>query len=132
MTGPIWNVENLPSSYNGTPILWDPETYDTAAMPFIVAVQHGFWSWRITRFEVGEAFLGIEIYLPSVLPDGISVISLDNGDMSPETAHAELADLISTLGAALLDLPWKYRLGMTEGQRRTEFAGCIGPSLGGG
>ncbi len=127
-SGPAWNVEDLPSSYNGVPILWDPRTYDTVAMPFIVAVKHNFWSWRITKFEVRGASLGIEVALPSVLSDGMSVISLQGGDVSPEDAHAELADLLIPMGAVLLDSPWDYRLGMTEGRRRAEFSGRIGPS----
>ena len=93
-TGPVWNVEEFPSSYNGTPIEWDPEQFDTAAMPFIVAVRQHFWSWRITRFGVGTGVLEIDVALPSAMPDGATMISFDAGDVDP-------SDLVGEIGALL-------------------------------
>ncbi len=36
---PVWNVGDFPASYNGTPIAWDADRYDTAVMLFIVAIK---------------------------------------------------------------------------------------------
>jgi hypothetical protein len=126
-SGPSWNVDDLPSSYNGATLSWDPERYDTAAMPFIVAIKQNFWSWRITSFETGTGNLNMRVELPSAMPDGMTMISFDNGDVAPSVAHAELVQLLDAMARILLDDPWSYQLSMTDGQHTAEFAGQFGP-----
>ncbi len=125
--GPQWNVEDFPASYNGTPIVWDPDNYDTAAIPFVVAVKHQFWSWRVRRFEIGTGYVTVEVQLPSALPDGFSMISFDEGDTPPHAVHDEFAELLRALGGAMLDSPWTYTLIMSDRENRAEFTGQFGP-----
>ncbi|MBM4437358.1 MAG: hypothetical protein FJ029_09010, partial [Actinobacteria bacterium] len=113
-------------SYNGTPVRWDPRRYDTAAMPFVVAVKQNFWAWRICGFDTGSGYLRVEVELPSAMPDGLRMISFEEGDVGPEAAHAELAELLSAMGHVLLDTPWRYTLTMSDGQRTAEFTGAFG------
>lgn len=125
-TGPVWNVEEFPSSYNGTPIEWDPEQFDTAAMPFIVAVRQHFWSWRITRFGVGTGVLEIDVALPSAMPDGATMISFDTGDVDPSDLVGEIGALLTAMGCYLLDQPWTYTLRTSDGTREEIFQGMFG------
>ncbi len=124
--GPAWNVEEFPSSYNGVPIEWDAERFDTAAMPFIVAIRQHFWSWRITRFAAATGVIEIDLGLPSVLPDGLTMIGFDPGDESPAALIDEFADLLSNMGRVMLDDSWTYRLRATDGARTDVFEGEFG------
>lgn len=126
--GPAWNVEEFPSSYNGVPIEWDAERFDTAAMPFIVGIRQHFWSWRITRFAVATGLIEIDLGLPSVMPDGMTMIGFDPGDESPAALLDELADLLSSMGRVMLDDPWTYRLQASDGARSEVFEGEFGGS----
>ena len=125
-TGPVWNVEEFPSSYNGTPIERDPEQFDTAAMPFIVAVRQHFWSWRITRFGVGTSVLEIDVALPSAMPDGATMISFDTGDVDPSDLVGEIGSLLAAMGSYLLDQPWTYTLRTADGTREEIVQGMFG------
>ncbi|MYD92160.1 MAG: hypothetical protein F4Y02_00405 [Chloroflexi bacterium] len=131
-SGPVWNVEEFPSSYNGAPIQWDPERYDTAAMPFIVAIRQHFWSWRITRFAAGTGLIEIDLGLPSVMPDGMTMIGFDPGDEPPEALLDELAELLQGMGRVLLDDPWTYRLQASDGTRSEVYEGVFGSERGDG
>ena len=124
--GPAWNVDDLPSSYNGARIDWDSDHYDTAAMPFVVAIRQNFWSWRIPRFALGTGYLNIWMDLPSAMPDGARMISFDSDDVSPDEAHAELAALLRAMGPVLLDVPWTYSLTVSDGERAQAFTGAFG------
>ena len=125
-SGPVWNVEEFPSSYNGAPIHWDPERYDTAAMPFIVAIRQHFWSWRITRFAAATGLIEVDLALPSVMPDGMTMIGFDPGDEPPAALLDEFADLLRGMGRVMLDDPWTYRVQATDGARTEQFEGAFG------
>lgn len=125
-SGPAWNVEEFPSSYNGAPIQWDPERYDTAAMPFIVAIRQHFWSWRITRFAAATGLLEVDLALPSVLPDGMTMIGFDPGDAPPTDLLDEFAELLGDMGRVMLDSAWTYRLQASDGLRTEVFEGEFG------
>ncbi|MDE2869815.1 MAG: hypothetical protein OXR64_09045 [Chloroflexota bacterium] len=125
-SGPAWNVEEFPSGYNGAPIEWDPERYDTAAMPFIVAIRQHFWSWRITRFAAATGLIEIDLGLPSVMPDGMTMIGFDPGDEPPAALLDELAELLQGMGRVMLDDPWTYRLQASDGARTEVFEGVFG------
>ena len=120
-SGPHWNVEDCPGAYNGTPIDWDPERYDTAAMPFIVAIKQHFWSWRIRRFAVRIGVLDVEVDLPSVAPDGMTMIAFEAGDATPADVSRDFEQLVRALGGVLLDQPWRFRLIFADGDRTEEF-----------
>ena len=124
--GPAWNVDELPSSYNGARIAWDSDHYDTAAMPFVVAIRQNFWAWRIQRFALGTGYLNIWMDLPSAMPDGVRMISFDSEDVSPDAAHAELVELLHAMGPVLLDVPWRYLLTVSDGERTQEYTGKFG------
>ena len=125
-TGPAWNVEEFPSSYNGAPIQWDPERYDTAAMPFIVAIRQHFWSWRITRFAAATGLLEVDLALPSVMPDGMTMIGFDPGDEPPAALLDEFVQLLGDMGRVMLDNAWTYRLQASDGARTEVFEGKFG------
>ena len=131
-SGPVWNVEEFPSSYNGAPIQWDPERYDTAAMPFIVAIRQHFWSWRITRFAAATGVIEIDLGLPSVMPDGMTMIGFDPGDEPPEALLDELTELLQGMGRVMLDDPWTYRLQASDGTRSEVYEGVFGAQGGDG
>ncbi len=124
--GPHWNVEDCPGAYNGTPIAWDPERYDTAAMPFIVAIKQHFWSWRIRRFAVRIGVLDVEVDLPSVAPDGMTMISFEAGDATPADVSHDFERLVHALGGVLLDHPWRFRVIFSDGNRTEEFNWRVG------
>ncbi len=124
--GPHWNVDDCPSAYNGTPISWDPERYDTAAMPFIVAIKQHFWSWRIRRFAVRTGVLEVEVTLPSVAPDGSTMISFDAGDTAPADVSEDFENLVRAIGGVLLDHPWRFRLIFADGNRHDEYNWRVG------
>ncbi len=130
--GPAWNVEDFPSRYNGTPIAWDPERRDTAAMPFVVAVRQHFWSWRITRFAAATGVLEIDVALPSAMPDAMTLVGFDDGDVHPSALIGELRALLDGMGRVLLDDPWTYRLRASDGARAEVFEGTFGGPGGGG
>ncbi len=119
--GPHWNVEDRPGAYNGTPIAWDPERYDTEAMPFIVAIKQHFWSWRIRRFAVRTGVLDVEVALPSVASDGLTMISFEAGDAAPADVSHEFGEIVRAMGDVLLDHPWRFRLIFADGSRSDEF-----------
>ena len=125
-TGPAWNVEEFPSSYNGAPIQWDPERYDTAAMPFIVSIRQHFWSWRITRFAAATGLLEVDLALPSVMPDGMTMIGFDPGDEPPAALLDEFVQLLGDMGRVMLDNAWTYRLQASDGARTEVFEGTFG------
>ena len=125
-SGPAWNVEEFPSSYNGAPIQWDPERFDTAAMPFIVAIRQHFWSWRITRFAAATGLLEVDLALPSVMPDGMTMIGFDPGDAPPTALLDEFAELLANMGRVMLDSAWTYRLQASDGLRTEVFEGMFG------
>ena len=125
-SGPAWNVEEFPSRYNGVPIQWDPERYDTAAMPFIVAIRQHFWSWRITRFAAATGLIEIDLGLPSVMPDGMTMIGFYPGDEPPETLLDELAELLQGMGRVMLDDPWTFRLQASDGSKTEVHEGVFG------
>ena len=120
-SGPDWNVEDFPVSYNGTPIAWDADRYDTAAMPFIVAIKQNFWSWRIRGFAVRTGVLETEVELPSVAPDGATMISFDASDISPADASTEFGDIVQAMGQVLLDDPWRFQLTFSDGGHSHDF-----------
>ena len=127
-SGPAWNVEEFPSSYNGTPIEWDPDQFDTAAMPFIVAIRQHFWSWRITKFHAGTGCLAVDVAIPSVMPDGFTMIGYDDGDVAPGTLVEEFESLLQAMGSTLLDSPWTYHRQMQGGSQNKMFEGAFGGS----
>ena len=127
-SGPAWNVEEFPSSYNGSPIQWDPEKYDTAAMPFIVAIRQHFWSWRITRFAAATGRIEVDMALPSVMPDGFTMIGFDPGDEPPEALLDEFVELLRGMGGVMLDDPWTYRLQASDGVKTEVYEGVFGGS----
>ena len=126
--GPRWNVEEFPSSYNSTPIEWDPDQFDTAAMPFIVAIRQHFWSWRITKFHAGTGSLTVDVAIPSAMPDGFTMIGYDAGDVPPRTLVGEFESLLQAMGSILLDSPWTYRLQIQSGSEPELFEGTFGGS----
>ncbi len=125
-SGPNWNVEDCPSAYNGTPIAWDPERYDTAAMPFIVAIKQHFWSWRIRRFAVRTGVLEVEVDLPSVAPDGLTMIAFEAGDATPADVSQDFEKVVLAIGGVLLDHVWRFRLIFSDGNRTDEFNWRVG------
>lgn len=127
-SGPAWNVEEFPSSYNGAPIQWDPERYDTAAMPFIVAIRQHFWSWRITRFAAATGLIEVDLALPSAMPDGFTMIGFDSGDEPPEALLDEFAALLRGMGRVMLDDPWTFRLLASDGVKSELYEGAFGGS----
>ena len=129
-SGPAWNVEEFPSSYNGAPIQWDPDRYDTAAMPFIVAIRQHFWSWRIARFAAATGSIEIDLALPSVMPDGMTMIGFDPGDERPAALLDEFTTLLEGMGRVMLDSPWTYRLQASDGVRAEVFEGVFGGAGG--
>ena len=129
-SGPAWNVEECPSSYNGAPIQWDPDRYDTAAMPFIVAIRQHFWSWRIARFAAATGSIEIDLALPSVMPDGMTMIGFDPGDERPAALLDEFTTLLEGMGRVMLDNPWTYRLQASDGVRAEVFEGVFGGAGG--
>ena len=129
-SGPAWNVEEFPSSYNGVPIRWDPDRYDTAAMPFIVAIRQHFWSWRIARFAAATGLIEIDLALPSVMPDGMTMIGFDPGDERPAALLDEFTTLLEGMGRVMLDNPWTYRLQASDGARAEVFEGVFGGAGG--
>ena len=124
--GPDWNVEAFPASYNGTPIVWDPERYDTVAMPFIVAIKQNFWSWRIRAFTVCTGALNTDVQLPSVAPDGMTMIAFDGSEAGPAVVSEEFVTVVRAMGSVLLDKPWRFRLLFSDGDRSEEFNWNIG------
>ena len=127
-SGPAWNVEEFPSSYNGVSIEWDAERYDTAAMPFIVAIRQHFWSWRIMRFAAATGLLEVDLGLPSVMPDGMTMIGFDPGDQPPEALLDEFAELLQGMGRVMLDDPWTYRLQASDDVKTEVYEGVFGGS----
>jgi len=128
-SGPAWNVEEFPSSYNGVPIEWDSERYDTAAMPFIVAIRQHFWSWRITRVAAATGLIEVDLALPSVMPDGFTMIGFDPGDEPPEALLGEFSELLQGMGRVMLDDAWTYRLQASDGLKTEHYEGVFGGSL---
>ncbi|MCY3782519.1 MAG: hypothetical protein OXG79_01895 [Chloroflexi bacterium] len=124
--GPPWNVEDCPAAYNGTPIAWDPERYDTAAMPFIVAIKQHFWSWRIRQFAVRTGVLEVEVDVPSVAPDGMTMIAFEAGDATPADVSQEFQRVVEAIGGVLLDHVWRFRLVFSDGNRTEEFNWRVG------
>lgn len=121
VSGPEWNVEDFPKSYNGTVIAWDPDRYDTAVMPFIVAIKQNFWSWRIRRFTVRTGLLSTDVDLPSVASDGTSMITFEEGQASPSAASEEFGGIVQAMGQWLLDDTWQFRLTFSDGERDQDF-----------
>lgn len=121
VSGPDWNVEDFPASYNGTVISWDPERYDTAAMPFIVAIKQNFWSWRIRRFTVRTGVLSTDVDLPSVAPDGTTMITFEEGQAFSSATSEEFGEIVQAMGQLLLDDTWQFRLTFSDGERDEEF-----------
>ena len=95
-------------------------------MPFLVAIRQHFWSWRLTRFAVATGLIELDLGLPSVMPDGMTMIGFDPGDEPPEALLDELAELLAGMGRVMLDDPWTYRLRASDGVRTEEFEGVFG------
>ena len=87
-------------------------------MPLIVAIRQHFWSWRITRFAAATGLIEIDLGLPSVMPDGMTMIGFDPGDEPPAGAAGRTwPELLQGMGRVMLDDPWTYRLQVSDGAK---------------